>query len=128
MSVDRFDLDLGLVAGGEPTEETRALKRGNFVSFLRAGGVFSWSDWLAMNDETCQIAEEAGRGVKGEQMQAVALHVVAALRGPVAAQDAPKPPDARRDDFVRGALERAVSEAVKAPAEEPVEAEEEECG
>lgn len=112
---DRFLLDVGIRDGEEASDEAKALLRANFVSFLRAGGSFSWSDWATMSSPTCEIAEDAGLEVTRERIAAQAQYIAAALGVPQeapAAPPAPPPPaeDAGADE-IRAALERAAGAA-----------------
>lgn len=113
---DRFLLDCGIDDSTPWTDDVRHVLYANVVSFLRSGGMFSWTDWAHMSPETCAITEEAGRSVKGEQMAALAQHVANALRSPVAA---PEPPPDPKADRVRLCLEQAAArEAARLSGEE----------
>lgn len=110
---DRFMLDCGVDDAKPWNDGAAEILHANFVAFFRAGGVLSWTDWAHMAPKTCEIAEAAGRAVKGEQMQAMAKFVAAQLVGPSPAPvDAPDPTGER----IRARLEQATAEASAAVA------------
>lgn len=113
MNVDRFDLELKAVAEAHSSPETRAHKRANFVSFLRAGGIFSWADWIAMSDETSLLAEEAGREVRLDELNAQAELIAQALRAPQDVAGPPAPKEDAEGDRIRSALVAATTNAAE---------------
>lgn len=118
---DRFLRDL-LTLDEDASEDPSAELRAHFLSFLRAGGCFTWNDWATMAPGTRQAAEAAGLEVKGDELRFSAECVAAALRGPAAgasrtAAAASAAPDDGSDARVRAALEKATTEAAASLSE-----------
>ncbi len=110
---DRFLLDMGIPDTETAPAEYREHVLANFLSFLRAGGVFSWSDWATMSPATCEVAEEAGRTVRGEQMAWQALQIAAALG---VRQEPPAAPT-RREEAEDARIRRELEEQTQAALE-----------
>lgn len=107
MKIDPFVLAVAPTAETPDAPEIGETLRGNFVSFLRAGGSFSWADWCAMSEETCKLAEEAGLEVEAEKLHALA----SLLTGAPATPDAPA--EDPTDALIRARVAAAAAEAVE---------------
>jgi len=59
-------LDLGTVA---TPEEATVLMEESIANFLRAGGHFSWGEWVQMDDITREVAVVAGDLVAEERVE-----------------------------------------------------------
>lgn len=105
MKIDPFVLAIAPTAETPDVPEVLETLRGNFVSFLRAGGSFSWADWCAMSEETCKLAEEAGLEVEAEKIHALG----ALLTGAPAAPDVPA--EDPTDALIRARLAAAAADA-----------------
>lgn len=90
MKIDRFQIDAGLVSGGDLPDAGRAALLAEAVAFFRAGGVLSWPDWRDMGDETRDVFVEAREAVEYDRAQALAILLgqPVTMPGTAAPQDA----------------------------------------
>ena len=75
MKLDGVMADLGM-GEVEFTEDAAEMLAEHLEAFLRGGGVFSWSEWRSVSDETRDALRVAGDRMRREMlgMLAVAIH------------------------------------------------------
>lgn len=82
MKLDWFSADLGMAEVEEFTDEALELLSRRADSFLRGGGVLSWSEWRMASDATRAAFSDAGDAIRAEH----AILTATAIRSPDMAQ------------------------------------------